>query len=130
MVGGSESEGRGSGEKEQIAASEATFAYLKIKHSHSYNSAACGSNIFTQMFPDSNIAKKFTCGRTKCTKIGENVLAPASKEMIIADLIKGRPFAIGTEMQQTRETLKRLPFIVRYFTKMNGICTKLLSSYD
>lgn len=80
------------------------------------------------MFRDSKVAQKFSCGRTKSTKIGENVLAAASKEYILAD-INQRKFAIATDASN-KGNVKTFPLIVTYFTKSDGICTKLLSFFN
>ena len=41
------------------------------------------------IFPDSDVAEKLPCGRTKAEALVANVLAPKSKEMLISDLTSG-----------------------------------------
>lgn len=80
------------------------------------------------MFEDSPTAKKFTCGKIKCTKMVTNVLAPAFIKKFIADL-ENKPFSIGTDASN-KGNVKTFPLVVRYFDRHVGICTKLLSFYS
>jgi hypothetical protein len=116
--------------KRQTAASEATFVFHTVKHSHSYRSADCSSDIFPVLFRDSKIANGFTCGRTKTSKIITNVLAKASVELLIAELKGGRSFSIGTDASN-KGNIKMFPLVCRYFSKeAGGIQTKLLSFFN
>jgi hypothetical protein len=45
---------------------------------HSYRSADCDTKLCQTLFPDSDILKKVSCGRTKAKAIVTGVLAPAS----------------------------------------------------
>ncbi len=38
--------------------------------------------LYTKMFPDSEIAQKFSCGRTHCTAIVKEALAPNYNTML------------------------------------------------
>lgn len=108
---------------------EATFVYHTIIHSHSYQSADCTSKLFKQMFPDSNVASNFTCGKTKLSKIGTNILAKYSIETILNDLADDHPFSISTDASN-KGNIKTFPIVIRYFSKNTGINTKLLSFYE
>lgn len=76
---------------------EATFAYHTVVHSHSYLSADCTAKLSKYSFNDSRIAIDFTCGRTKSTKICNNVLSKFATNMLINDLQNDRPFSIATD---------------------------------
>ena len=76
----------GSIEHEKVTAAEASFVFHSVKHSHSYVSVDCCSNLFPQLFPDSKICEKYSCGRTKATKLISSVLGPYSKERTIRQL--------------------------------------------
>lgn len=51
-----------------------------VHHTHSYRSTDCSNKLAPVIFPDSEIAKKMSCGRTKATSIVTDVLAPVSVE--------------------------------------------------
>ena len=46
------------------------------KHNLAFLSSEHASELFAQMFPDSEIARKFACGRTKTTAIVKEALSP------------------------------------------------------
>ena len=47
-----------------------------VKHNLAFLSSDHASKLFSQMFPDSDIARKFGCARTKCTAIVKEALSP------------------------------------------------------
>ena len=47
-----------------------------IQNHQSYNSSKHTSPLFSLMFPDSNIAKQFSCGPSKCSYLTTSGLAP------------------------------------------------------
>ena len=66
------------------------------------------SDLFRKMFPDSNIAQKFSCGRTKASSI-IHVLAREEK-IKTSDNMKHGPFVIGTDGSNDGGTKWCLPF--------------------
>ena len=46
------------------------------KHNLAFLNSEHASKLFVQMFPDSEIARKFACGRTKITAIVKVTLSP------------------------------------------------------
>jgi hypothetical protein len=63
---------------DKVAAAECTKVYHTVQHEHSYRSADCDTKLCQMVFPDSDIVKKLSCGRTKAEAIVTGVLAPAS----------------------------------------------------
>lgn len=86
-----------SGEKNSVAAAETIEVYHTINHSLGYVSCDCQGKLFPKMFSDSKITEKYSCGKTKATKIVQNVLGPESKKRILVDLENHRFFSIGTD---------------------------------
>lgn len=120
-------------EGKSVAAAEGAFIYHTVKHAHSYLSADCSGNLFSCLFPDSKIAKKYNCGRTKATKVIQNVLAPAYRELIIKELSNNnnnrcKYFSIGTDASN-KGNVKTFPLVLRYFNKNVGVTSKLLSFF-
>ena len=54
--------------EDEITAAEGTLAFHAVKHHHSFLSMDCTSVLLKKIFPDSNVAKKFSSGRTKTEK--------------------------------------------------------------
>ena len=49
---------------------------------YSFNSCQNKNDLFCDLFPDSNIAKIFACGKTKCSYIVTYGLAPYFKGLL------------------------------------------------
>lgn len=64
----------------------------------------------------------------KSTKIGENVLAVASKKFVLADLNQ-RKFSIATDASN-KGNVKTFPLIVTYFTKSEKLDMKNVTGYS
>ncbi|KAL1246701.1 hypothetical protein QQF64_034369 [Cirrhinus molitorella] len=63
---------------------------LKVTQSHySYHSSEQTGQLFSAMFPDSEIAKSFSCGQTKCAYICAYGLAPHFKSRLTNKLKSG-----------------------------------------
>ncbi|CAL1293400.1 unnamed protein product [Larinioides sclopetarius] len=70
-----------------IASSQCLDAELKwslkcVESHYSYNSCKDISNLFQDMFPDSKIAEKFSCGPTKCSYLISFGIAPYIKNVL------------------------------------------------
>lgn len=113
-----------------MVAAELSAVYHAVKHHHSYNSTDCGVKLNPVIFPDSGVAKKMACGRTKAEALVTNVLAPKSVELIINDLTSKKPmkptnFSISTDASNMKNR-KMFPVCLQYFTVESGINKKLL----
>ena len=64
------------------------------------------------MFPDSQIAKKYACVRTKTTAIVKE-MATQGKSQIL-NVIKSAPFAIATDGSNNADS-KLYPIVVTFF---------------
>ena len=53
---------------------------------YSFNSSSNKSDLYTTMFPDSEIAKNFSCGKTKCGFIVKFEIAPYFIELLNSQL--------------------------------------------
>lgn len=112
-----------------IIRAETTFTYHLVQHGQSYLSTDCVSGLFRGLFPDSEIAAKYSCKRTKSSKIVVNVLANAAKSLVIQDLKDDLPYSLSTDASN-KGNIKTFPIVLRYFSKEHGICTKLLSFFS
>lgn len=71
---------------DKITAAEGTSVYHSVQHAQSYRSSYCGSKLAPVIYPDSEIAKKMSCGRTKAASKVTDVLAPSSVESCLREL--------------------------------------------
>ena len=65
---------------DKVTAAEVTSVYHTVQHATSYRAGDCGAKLATTIYPDSDIAKRMACGRTKAEAIVTDVLTPASVE--------------------------------------------------
>ena len=59
-----------------VIEAESLWSKFVAKHNISFQTSDHATKLFHQMFPDSNIAKKFACGHTKTAAIIKEALAP------------------------------------------------------
>jgi hypothetical protein len=52
-------------ELNRLCAAEGTLVFHGVKHSHSYLSQSCTTNLTKKCFSDSILAKNITCSKTK-----------------------------------------------------------------
>lgn len=87
------------------------------------------NKLFRTIFPDSEVAKKVACGRTKATTICENIIAPLAQEMLLSDLHDSTYFSIGTD-SSNKGNLKMFPVTVQWFSLKDGLKQGLLDFYQ
>ncbi len=73
---------------------EALWASFVVEHNLAFNASDHATKLFTKMFPDSEIAKSFACGRTKTTCIIKGALAPHYSEQMMESLDKCESFSV------------------------------------
>ncbi|XP_050314689.1 uncharacterized protein LOC126749099 [Anthonomus grandis grandis] len=116
-------------DKDSIALAECAFVFHAIKYAQRYASADCAGKLFPLIFKDSKTAEKYSCGRTKATKIVTKILGPESKNIIKKDLANDNPFSLATDASN-KGNIKTFPLIVKYFQTEKGVSTKLLKFYS
>ncbi|KAL6490104.1 hypothetical protein MHYP_G00004490 [Metynnis hypsauchen] len=126
---------------DKVTAAELTSVYHTVKLSPSYRSEDCGDKLTSTMFPDSEIAKKMSCGRTKAASIVTDVLAPASVESclrelktpVVQELTSDKvhtPFFSVASDASNHSTTKLFPLSLRYWTPQLGLKSKILDLYE
>uniref|UniRef100_A0A3B1JVS3 HAT C-terminal dimerisation domain-containing protein n=1 Tax=Astyanax mexicanus TaxID=7994 RepID=A0A3B1JVS3_ASTMX len=111
---------------DKVTAAELTSVYHTVKHSLSYRSEDCGNKLTSAIFPDSEIAKKMSCGRTKAASLVTDVLAPASVES--CDKKAHTPFFSVASDASNHGTTKLFPLSLRYWTPK--LESKILDFYE
>ena len=79
--------------QDKTTAAEIYFATFIAEHKLPFLTADHFTKLCKKMFPDSKIAERFACGRTKTTAIVKHALAPALNADIIAECQKS-PFTV------------------------------------
>ena len=126
---------------DKVTAAEVASVYHAVQHSQSYRSEDCGNKLSPVIFPDSDIAKKMACGRTKSASIVTDVLAPASVEncvrelktpvvQIPSDKKAHTPFFSVASDASNHGTTKLFPLYLRYWTPELGLKSKVLDFYE
>ena len=73
---------------------EALWATFVVEHNLAFQASDHATKLFHKMFPDSSVAKKFSCGRTKTAAIIIEALAPHFSKRSLDNLDKNAPFSI------------------------------------
>ncbi|XP_078512407.1 uncharacterized protein LOC144772105 [Lissotriton helveticus] len=112
----------------KVTAAEVTQVYHAVKHHISYRSLDCGIKLSKIMYPDSSIAMKASCGRTKASSITVNVLAPLSLQQAQEDLKDGY-FSVCSDASN-KGNIKLYPLLLRHFNFTSGVAYTLLDFYE
>ena len=114
--------------EDEITAAEGTLAFHSVNHHHSFLSMDRTSLLLKKIFPDSNVAEKFSSGRTKTEKVATSVLAQYSIDVVLKSFEENNIayFGVATEGSNHNE-LKLFPIITQYFDwRKGGLQSKLI----
>lgn len=98
-----------------VMRAEVLFSNFVAEHNIPFLVADCFTRLCKAMFPDSKIASKFSCSRTKTTQIVKRSLAPSLHQEVVEHL-KNNPFSLAIDESNDRNCDKSLAILVRYFT--------------
>jgi len=103
---------------------------LKTVASHlSFRSSEGISSLFHQMFPDSDIASKFACGKDKCSYICRFGIAPHFTELLQQDINACAEFVLLFDESMNSSTHnKQLDIHIRFWQTDNTVKTRFLTS--
>ena len=93
---------------------ELYFTSFLVEHNLSFASSDHFTKLCKVMFPDSQIAQHFSCGRTKTKAIVTHTLAPAVNALVTEACVKG-PFSILCDGGNDKWDKKYFAIIVRYW---------------
>ena len=77
----------------EVTVAEVYFATFIVEHNLPFSAADHFSTLCKVMFPDSDVANKFSSGRTKTTALVKHALAPAFNDNVI-EACQRSPFSI------------------------------------
>lgn len=97
-----------------VIKSEVTFTKFLIQNNLPLSVADNAGKMFRHMFPDSKIAKKYACCRTKTTST-VHALSENDDSQLITPILKTQPFSVGTDGSNDISDKKLYPIVVRYY---------------
>ena len=97
---------------------ELYFMKFVIEHNLPISVFDHAGDLFRVMFPDSQIAKKFSCGSSKAAAVIRSVSTDISHEL--TERMLSSPFTIGTDGSNDRGSGQLYPIVVRTFDNSVG----------
>ena len=94
----------------EVIEAEVRWATFVAKHNLAFLSRDHATKLFSCMFPDSEIAKKFACGRTNTTAIVKQALAPHFMQKVVQNM--SNPLSITVD-ESNDKTDKSCIILVR-----------------
>ncbi|XP_069139811.1 uncharacterized protein [Argopecten irradians] len=102
-----------------VIRAEVIFTKFIIENNAPLTLADNAGTMFRNMFPDSEIAKKYSCARTKSTAIAHCLAEDDDHQ--ITKVISTAPFSIATDGSNDYGDVKLYPIIVKYFDDTVGL---------
>ncbi|KAJ4927154.1 hypothetical protein JOQ06_014890 [Pogonophryne albipinna] len=114
----------GKGRPDPVVYAEVKMSMLVTKQNIPFTFTDEINKSLKDMFPDSEIAKQYSCGRTKATQIVKGTIAPAlDKE--VTELCQKQPFGLMCDEGTNRSSEKEFAILVRVFEE-DTLVTKFL----
>lgn len=116
--------------KEDVSKAEILWTLNTIVTHSSYNSTKHSSALFSVMFPDSEIAKNFSCGSTKCSYLTCFGLAPFFENQLYDKLQKVSYYSLSFDESYNHVTKnEQMDHIIRFFDiEKNIVVSQYLGS--
>ncbi|KAJ8403281.1 hypothetical protein AAFF_G00354980 [Aldrovandia affinis] len=101
---------------DDVLKAEAIWALKVVKSHYSFNSCEGLSDVFQNMFPDSQIAHKFSCGATKCSYLVCFGLSPYFHDQLVEKIKNAKCYSISFDESLNRISQnEQIDFVVRYW---------------
>lgn len=110
-----------------VTRAECLFTSFIVEHNLSLSCSEHAGQLFRKMFPDSDIAKKYACARTKTSAIINEMARDADSQMI--QILRKEPFAISTDGSNDRDS-KLYPVVVSFFNQESKTIENRLLSME
>ncbi|XP_063172645.1 uncharacterized protein LOC134506400 [Candoia aspera] len=114
--------------EDALAAADSTLAFHTIPNHNSYKSMDRTSDLLRKLFPDADIAQKFSNTQTKTKAIVNSVLAQHAVNIDLKALEENCIPFCGVAMDDSNHSaVKMFPVLIQYYDYRNGgLRTKLL----
>jgi hypothetical protein len=105
-----------------VSKAEILYVLEHITKRQSYNSAKHSSVLFQTMFPDSQIAKAFTCGPSKMSYLTVFGLASYFETQLIEELDKASFYSVSFDESYNKITKnEQMDFAIRFWDSQNQL---------
>ena len=104
--------------EQAVVEAEVKFSYFIAEHHLAFALADC-SKLFPSLFPDSDVAKSFKCGRTKATAIMK-VVAQEVMKNLLSRLEESQFFSIHTDESTDITVQQQCAIMLRFFDNTDG----------
>lgn len=101
---------------------EARWSLFVAKHNLAFSTSDHANKLFPKIFPDSAIAKKFFCGRTKA--IVKEALAPHYLNEVVASMLN--PFCIMMDESNDKNDKSCIILVRVLDSEQRKVCTSFL----
>jgi hypothetical protein len=113
-----------------VKSAEAKYLFKVAECDYSFRSTDDTPELFTEMFPDSKIAEKFTMSRTKASYCVSDGIGPLLLKKLIAQLHNSGAFlTMLYDETTTKQNVKQMDVLVRFWDDIQGIKTRYLVSF-
>jgi hypothetical protein len=113
------SSGPGPRRDQAVVKAEVKFSYFIGEHHLALAVADHCSKLFSSMFPDSEIARAFKCGRTKATATLK-VIAQDMIKNVVERISDSKFFSIQIDESTDITVYQQMGIMLRYFDNMDG----------
>ena len=107
-----------------VIEAETRWSMFVVKHNLAFLSSDHASKLFSQMFPDSDIARKFGCARTKCTAIVKEALSPHFHAKVLQNM--SNPYSIMIDESNDKEDKSCIILVRVLDAEVGNIKTRFL----
>lgn len=108
-----------------VIKAEVLFQKFLVEHNVPLAASDHARELFKAMFPDSKVAEKYSCARTKTTAISKCLAEDLS--MNLAGHMKTHPFSLATDGSNDNGSDQLYPVVVRYYnSELKKVITELL----
>ncbi|KAH8042285.1 hypothetical protein HPB51_021369 [Rhipicephalus microplus] len=117
----------------QVSKAETTFALSVVAKGIPFSWGDTATSIYHCMFPDSDIAKKFSCGRIKLARIVSDGLGPYFKGQVVTELCQPNVYfsIMVDETPKPELRVQQLDVLVRYFSSsQQEVVVEHVQSFD
>jgi hypothetical protein len=113
-------------DEKKLAAIEGAWAYHTVVHNQTFRSMDCTCKLIKHCFEP-----RFTCARTKCESIIDQVFVPYIQNILDAELNRDTTHFVSIYFDSSNhKEIKIVPIIVRYFLPETGVHVKILELKD